>query len=404
MATEFGPAFGWGGVWVDDAVTAGQPSDPLLVAGYAQGCLHLTHRSLSDVTFSIELDRRGDGGWQDWRTVAVPANGYVSLFFDAATPAEWLRVKVDRNCTATAFLHLSSPRTPTPQQAAIFASLAPREAGAAWTGGLLRPAGFSRALQFLARRFDGAGRPVDTAYYEIDEQLAFRRVDAPDKIADLERAAEPATDYEVDAASVLVIDAGGQRWRLPRSADTLSSVGVRGVREVVSERYLAHIHGTFYEIPRLETKTVPDFQRMKPVASHRARIADFATWRGLLVLAGTRRNAVPDGHYFASNSAGDGLWFGAVDDLYKLGAPVGQGGPWKETAIKAGAASDPFLMTNFGRKSVALSHDRSGAVKFTIEVDFLATNVWHEYAVVEVPEERWSCTGFPMDSPRTGCG
>ena len=65
------------------------------------------------------------------------------------------------------------------------------------------------------------------------------------------------------------------------------TTGVRGVREVVSERYLAHIHGTFYEIPRLETKTVPDFRRMKPVASHRARIADFATWRGLLVLAGT---------------------------------------------------------------------------------------------------------------------
>ena len=144
LATEFGPAFGWGGVWVDDAVTAGQPSDPVLVAGYAQGCLHLTHRAPSDVTFSIELDRSGDGGWQDWRTVTVPAKGYVPLFFDAATPAEWLRVKVDCNCTATAFLHLSSPRTPTPQQGAIFASLAPREAGAAWTGGLLRPAGFSR--------------------------------------------------------------------------------------------------------------------------------------------------------------------------------------------------------------------------------------------------------------------
>ena len=60
--------------------------------------------------------------------MAVPANGYVPLLFDAATPAEWLRVKVDRNCTATAFLHLSSPRAPTPQQAAIFCQ--PRAAGA----------------------------------------------------------------------------------------------------------------------------------------------------------------------------------------------------------------------------------------------------------------------------------
>ena len=117
-----------------------------------------------------------------------------------------------------------------------------------------------------------------------------------------------------------------------------AAAGMRGVREVVSERYLAHIQGTFYEIPRLETKTVPDFRRMKPVASHRARIADFASWRGLLVLAGTRRGAPSDGHYFSSGPAGDGLWFGAVDDLYKLGAPGGEGGPWKETAVEAGAS------------------------------------------------------------------
>ncbi len=84
-----------------------------------------------------------------------------------------------------------------------------------------------------------------------------------------------------------------------------------------------------------------------------------------LVLAGTRRDALPDGHYF-SLAAGAGLWFGAVDDLVLSGAPAGEGGPWKDTAIKAGEVSDPFLMTNFGRKSVALSHDRSQGVRFTI--------------------------------------
>jgi hypothetical protein len=170
---------------------------------------------------------------------------------------------------------------------------------------------------------------------------------------------------------------------------------MRGVREVVSERYLAHIQGTFYEIPRLQTKTVPDFRRMKPVASHRARIADFATWRGLLVIAGTRRGAAPDGHYFSSGPAGDGLWFGAVDDLYKLGAPGGEGGPWKETAVEAGASSDPFLMTNFGRKSVALSHDRDRPVRFAIEVDFLATGSWHQYSSVEVPAGEAVVHRFP---------
>jgi hypothetical protein len=225
--------------------------------------------------------------------------------------------------------------------------------------------------------------------------MEFVRVDAPEQAADLERAAEPASDYTVDAASVLVIDAAGKRWRLPRSRDTFSPAGMRGVREVISERYLADIHGTFYEIPRLQTQTVPDYRRMKPVSSHGARIADFATWRGLLVLAGTRRDATPDGHYFASGPGGDGLWFGAIDDLHQLGAPVGQGGPWSQTAVDAGAPSDPFLMTNFGRKSVTLSHDRDRAVRFTIEVDVVAVDEWHQYATVDVPAGESVVHRFP---------
>ena len=395
LATDFGPRSGWGGVWVDDAVTAGRPSDAVLVAGYDERCLHLAHNSRWDVAFSIDVDRGGDGSWQELRSVHVPAAGYVPAILDSTMPAEWLRVRVDRDCTATAFLHLSSPQPSSDGERALFASLAPRDPAVAWTGGLLRPAGFSRTLQFLARRIDASGQPGQQVYYEIDERLAFARVDAPDRVADLERAAEPSGDYAVDAASVLVTDAAGRRWRLPRGRDSFSTAGTRGVREVVSERYLAHIHGTFYEIPRLETKTVPDYRRMKPVASHAARIADFATWRGLLVIAGTRRDAVPDGHYFAAGPDGDGLWFGAVDDLYKLGQPAGEGGPLKETPIEPGVPSDPFLMTGFGRKSVTLSHDRDRPVRFTIEVDFLATDAWYQYATVDVPAGEAVVHRFP---------
>ena len=41
LRTDFGPRSGWGGVWVNDVVKAGQPSDPILVAGYTDRCLHL---------------------------------------------------------------------------------------------------------------------------------------------------------------------------------------------------------------------------------------------------------------------------------------------------------------------------------------------------------------------------
>jgi hypothetical protein len=393
LATEFGPRSGWGGVWLDDAVKAGEASDPILIAGYSDRYLHLAHTSSAPVTFSLEIDERGDGQWREWRAVPVAAAGYASLLLPGELRAEWLRVKVDHDAVATAFLHVQS--APANRTGASFASLARADVLGPWTAGLLRPAPFSRDLQFLARPVDANGRPGPEAYYEIDERLQFTRVDTPSRISELKKAAEPTADYVVDDASVLVVDADGHRWRLPRRPNAVDPAASRGVREVVSERYLAHFDGTFYEIPRRGDRTAPDFRLMKPISSHPARVADFATWRGLLVLAGTRSDAVPDGHFFRSGESGDGLWFGAIDDLYALGAPSGEGGPWKNTDIRAGVPSDPYLMTNFGRKSVTLAHDSSQAVRFAIDVDFAGDGSWHRYAIVETPAGKETLHMFP---------
>jgi hypothetical protein len=306
-------------------------------------------------------------------------------------PGDWIRVKANRDVVATAFFHLQTPRVASADDRQLFMGLAQRDGTEAWMGGLIRPAGFSRNLQFLARPMESTGKWSGAEiYYEVNERLQFTRVDAPEKVAELKRAAEPTVDYATDAASIVVTDGDGRRWRLPKSGTQDS-----GVREVVSERYLAHFDGTFYEIPRHGDRTEPDFQHMKPVASHRMRIADFCTWRGLLVLAGTRPIASPDGHFFRAADSAAGLWFGAVDDLYKLGAPIGEGGPWKNTAVNAGAPSDPYLMTNFGRKSVTLEHDRDEPVRFTIDVDFLADGSWVRYGVVEVPAGQPVTHAFP---------
>ena len=49
-----------------------------------------------------------------------------------------------------------------------------------------------------------------------------------------------------------------------------------------------------------------------------------------------------------------------------LGKPRGDGGPWKDTKVKAGTASDPYLMTAYDRKSLTLSADRD--VTLTAEI------------------------------------
>jgi hypothetical protein len=394
LQTDFGPSAGWGGMWMDDAVKAGEPSDPFLVTGFDRRWLHLAHSAGSDAIVTLELDALGDGTWRELTTVPMPAAGYTSLAVPADAGPGWLRVKANREGIATAFLHLQTPLALARDAATIFSSLARRGGDDSWVGGLLRPAGFTRDLQFLARRQGREATPSVGPYFEVNERLEFARVEAGERSADLSRAAEPTADFLLDAASVIVTDADGRRWRLPMAPDAFDAAGMRAIREVVSERYLAQFQGTFYEIPRWGSRNVPDFQRMKPVSSHAFRIADFATWRGLFVIAGTRADAVPDGHYFNGGS-GPGLWFGAVDDLYKLGSPIGRGGPWKNTRVDAAQPSDPYLMTNYGRKWVALSHDRDAVVRFAIAVDFLANGSWHTHTIVDVPAREEVRYDFP---------
>lgn len=379
LTRKFGPASGWGGVWMHDAIKANTPSDPLLIAGYTQRCLHLANEGAAAQNFSLELDANGDGTWKPWRTVSVAAHGYEPVILPADAPGQWLRISGSQDGVATAYLHAQTPQAARADAAPLFAALAP--ANAPHGDGLLRPAPFSRDLQFLAK---------DGSYYEIDEQLNFNKLDAPDKVAALQKAAAVKTEVQEDNASLFVVDSKKRKWRLPKGVAQGTS---RGLREVISERFLADFGGTFYEIPRLGTEAIPDYQHMKPVATHNFDISDFCTWRGLLVLAGTRAEAHPDGQFFGNN--GNGLWFGAIDDLYALGTPRGQGGPWLDTPVTAGQASDPYLMTNYATKILTLRHNAAAPVTFRLEVDFLADGTWQLLKEITVPAGQTVTYDFP---------
>ena len=154
----------------------------------------------------------------------------------------------------------------------------------------------------------------------------------------------------------MIVSQGGRRYRLPRGDaryDRPFATGwPRQLRECVTERFLMNVHGTFYEVPRESGLPL-----IKPVCSHGRQIMDFCTWRGLMVLSGNLAGATPDGHYFRSDDGHAGLWLGSIDDLWRLGKPVGRGGPWLHTAVKADAPSDPYLMTGYDRKRIELAHD-----------------------------------------------
>jgi hypothetical protein len=381
---QFGPPVGFGAVWANDTVTSGVPSDPYLFAGFDKRMVHLSHESDAPVTFLFETDARGTGEWKPSGSVRVPGKGYAYRILPADLKAQWIRVKTDQDCPgATASFHYAVRDTrganPAPP---VFQSIPSASNATAFSTGVVRPSeGGQRTLQFLASVVNDTGKEEEIGYYEIDSGMRFRKVDDAKAAAFLKEKVTPREPaFTMDEASVIMKDYRGNRLRLPKGDPVFDTPFAEGwprcIREVATERSLLNCHGTFYELPR---DISGGLSRIKPICTHNRRIRDFCSWRGLMVIAGTRIGAQADGHFFSAKDGKGGLWFGVIDDLWKLGKPRGTGGPWRRTAIKAGEPSDPYLMTGFDKKTLLLSHDSDAAVRFSVEVDFLCDGTWKEY-------------------------
>src|SRR5690606_27112604 len=139
----------------------------------------------------------------------------------------------------------------------------------------------------------------DERYFDFTKASFEFREDRPD--ADLKKLLEVEPEFTVDQASV-VLKQRGKSLRLPKGNAAFdkpfASGWPRASREVESERHLANIHGTFYEVPLVTNGAPPAWNLMRPVASHSKQITDYCSWNGLLVLAGVRADAQGDGHVF----------------------------------------------------------------------------------------------------------
>ena len=149
----------------------------------------------------------------------------------------------------------------------------------------------------------------------------------------------------VEESSVLIVDDKGRRWRLPLGSSTYNkftnSAQLRICREVATERDLFNCYGTFYELP---AENADGFAKIRPVASHNFRINDYASYRGMLIMTGIDPKTGKDNpHIIFSVDRKAAVWAGVIDDLWKMGKPVGHGGPWKNSQVKAGEPSDPHI-------------------------------------------------------------
>lgn len=382
---NWGSPAGFGGPWKNDGVQAGEPSEPFLVAGFQRRLLHLKNGSDRAISFELQAQSgEKNSSWSRVATLSVPAQGYTWMLLDRNIGGAWARLVPNSTGTGvTAWFHLSNPpRRPNPE---LFSGIAP-VAQTDRSEGIIRPrSGGARTLQFAATTADARGGPIQ-GYYEIDGAFQLRRVTNSTAENALRASCGLGTaDFEVDEASVVVLE-GTNRFRLPKNGTPYDSPGLagwpRGKREVVTERHMFQAHGTFYELPRPESG---GFRRMRPVTTHNRAISDYASWRGLFVVAGVASNAQTNNHVFRSDDGKAALWFGNVDDLWRMGAPEGRGGPWKETAVAALQPSDPYLMLGYEHKVLELSHQAPAAVTFRVEVDVAADGAWSEYARFKVP-------------------
>lgn len=394
---RLGPPIGRGAVWLNDEVKANTPSEPFLFGGFARRSAHLVAQGERDVTFTFEVDREGTGAWQELRKERVPAGQYRWISFPAEERGEWIRVRTDVDCPrATVFFTYAAEDNRPAEASQLFDGVAKLDEQN-WNGGLVRARGDERlSLSYAATTIEN-GKPAGEAYYEMDIDLKLKRVEnATDHTWLKENVKIPTGVLQSDAASLLIVTDGGQRLRLPKGSvayDQESPLPMRIDREVCTERDLFNAGGTFFELP---AENAGGFAKMRPVATHNRRITDYCSWRGLLILAGVSAEAGKDNpHILRSDDGKCAVWAGAVDDLWQFGKPRGEGGPWKDTAVKAGEPSDPYLMTGYDRKTLKLSHDRPQPVKFRVQVDISGSGDWQTYREIDVQPGEGETLEFP---------
>jgi hypothetical protein len=194
---------------------------------------------------------------------------------------------------------------------------------------------------------------------------------------------------------VYLPETGWRVYRLPKSTHTQDHAFTTEwprIREVESERLLMDASGMFYELPSLAYDNA--IWGIRPIASHLRIVGDFCSWNGLLVMAGDQNTPIHDANPVAGQPQAN-IWLGKTDDLWSWGKPQGWGGPWWDTEVRSGVASDPYLMTGFEHKCLHLSHDHDEDLDVAIEIDFMGTGRWQRFHTVTVPAAGYECFTFP---------
>lgn len=395
---ELGPATADGAVWIKEKVQGNSFSEPFLFAGWDYRSCWLKNDGNQPVTFTFEVDVKGNNNWKELKETTVEAGESALVTFSTIEKGEWIRVKTDRETIASAsFNYTDVDKRETQSVNSMFKGLASIKSQQA-LGGLLYGLGNNqRRLGIVSQKYV-EGKLRNNGYYELtDSLLLIRKEDSQTADFIMDKFAISQHDVFIENSSVLVIDDRNRRWRLPLGDAGYSSDDKKGIfricREVVTERDIFNCHGTFYELP---AENADGYAKIRPISSHSFGIHDFTSYRGLLIMTGidlqiAKRNE----HIIVSDDEKAAVWAGCIEDLWEMGKPVGHGGPWLNTDVKAQIPSDPYLIAFYDKKTLSLSHNGSQAVNFTVEIDPIGNSDFVEYNKFKVEPGKTFNFQFP---------
>jgi hypothetical protein len=184
------------------------------------------------------------------------------------------------------------------------------------------------------------------------------------------------TSYRLPKGSHSYDGAHGWNTEWPRIRD----IGEEGSR-------LMTMHGLFWKFPA--NFSSKHSAGIAPRSAYLKVIGDFTPWQGRLVFGcdDTAKSEFLNKRPAKGALAGPGqsqsnLWFTSLDTPDKLGPAIGRGSVWADEPVKAGVASDPFLLAGFAKRAVFLAHDGEAATTFTLEIDAQGDGQWKSWCDV----------------------
>lgn len=394
-----------GAVWLNESVAANAVSEPFLLNGWTNKSLWIKNAGDAKTDIGLEMDIVGNGTWKPIKTIPIAAHT-AALIDLSAYKGQWIRVKnaFDTKLSLSFVYHTNEQRSSAVDP--IFKGLNPVQSKQTFDGLLYSLGESAKRLGILTK---------SNGYYEMDESMQLKPV-TNDSMAKLinDKMAIPKNVVEVNAGGYVITDEFAKKWCLPLGNDQYQTLiqqnQLRICREVATERDLFNCGGTFYELP---SENAGGYAKMKPISSHSFAIHDYNSYRGMLIMTGMdTTNCKNNKHIFLSADKKAAVWAGVIDDLWKLGKPIGKGGPWVDARVAAQERSNPFLFTGYDKRSVRLSHRSKESVSVTIEMDPLGEDDWVVYKTIQVkPNEsvdhifpthvqaRW--IRFSVDKPTT---